>query len=352
MTYGTLTTFDTLRSTQQTIAQIGEDNAYMAIEARLAAHNAIMQEMMQEMCETTTDRLRRYGGGGGMVMEDVDQMGTAQAQKTLTGSIVAFPMRLATAAIQWNRKYFQIVTAQEFTGQINDVMTADRLRVQRDIKRALFLPTNYTFTDTLIDNVDIAVKPLVNADGANIPPGPNGELFDGSTHTHYLANATWTAAVVNSLIQAVAEHLPSGSLRMFINRANEASVRSLAGFYPYISAQLVHATTADYAQGNQTSQNLNDRAIGLWNGGSGEAEVWVKPWIPANYALVFNPSMPTLCLRTRDGGTGTLDLIADDENHPLRARKWEREFGIGAWNRHAGAALYIGGGSYVTPTIN
>jgi hypothetical protein len=350
--YGTLTTFDTLASSQQTIAQIGEDQAYQAIEARLVAHNGIMQDMLGELCETSTDRQRRYGGGGGMVMEDVDQMGRPQAQKTITGSIVAFPLRSTQAAVQWNRKYFMMVKAQEFAGQINDVLTADRLRVQRDMKRAMFTPTNSTFTDTLIDNVDLAVKALVNADSAPIPPGPNGEIFDASTHTHYLANATWTAAIINSLVQAVAEHLPSGQLRLYINRANEAAVRGLAGFYPYLSAKLVPGMTNDRAQDALgTAQNLNDRAIGLWNGGSGEAEVWVKPWVPANYAVVYNTGMRPLVYRTRENGSTDLTMVADDENYPLRARMWEREFGVAPWNRHSAAVLYVGGASYVTPVI-
>ena len=36
---------------------------------------------------------------------------------------------------------------------------------------------------------------------------------------------------------------------------------------------------------------------------------------------------------------------------PLRARSYERQFGIGVWQRVGGAVLQFNNGSYSTPTI-
>jgi hypothetical protein len=58
-------------------------------------------------------------------------------------------------------------------------------------------------------------------------------------------------------------------------------------------------------------------------------------------------------MRTRPNG-GNLELAFEDERYPLRARGWEREFGVAVWQRTNGAVLYIdtgAAGAYVAPTI-
>jgi hypothetical protein len=62
MPYGTLEILDTLAAQRTLIADYGEDNAFAAIAQYMAAWNRIVDEMMMELCEPTTDRLRRYGG--------------------------------------------------------------------------------------------------------------------------------------------------------------------------------------------------------------------------------------------------------------------------------------------------
>jgi hypothetical protein len=53
--YGTLSVLDTLAASQQTIAQIGEDNAFQSIDRALAAHNAMMNELVGNFAEQSTD---------------------------------------------------------------------------------------------------------------------------------------------------------------------------------------------------------------------------------------------------------------------------------------------------------
>jgi hypothetical protein len=312
MPYGTLTTFDSLAASQATIAQIGEDSAWAGIAARLAAANALEREMLGDLVEITTDRQRRYGGGGDTVMDEVGEFGRSDAQKP-----------------------------------------ADRLLIQRQIKRALFTPTNVTFKDRLVDWVDLPVKALVNADSAEIPVGPNGETFDGATHTHYLGSAALDAAAVNAVILAVAEHTAMGDGYLYIARGNETAFRALTGFTPYYDMRVNPGANAAQGTAALDPLNLNDRAIGIWNGGTGSVEVWVKPWVPTSYLVAFVKGIqPPLVMRERRPGAGDLLLVADDETHPLRARAWEREFGIGVWNRTGAAVSYVANATYATPTFS
>jgi hypothetical protein len=354
--YGTLTTLDTLKATYQTVAEFGEDRAFESIQALLDAHNQIVQTMYTDIVDRTTDRLRRYGTTDSMTMVKTDEMGRPDAQKILPGAVAGFPLESFQATLQWTRKYFQNAQVAEVAGQFLMMRTADLQRIQLEIKRALFSPTNYNFDDYLVDRlqqIPLPVRALLNADGLGIPAGPNGETFDGTTHTHYLATASFVAADLVAALETVLEHYNTGDAMIYINRAQETAIRGFtANFTAMLNAQLVGATTATQVGPGQprlSAVPIYNRQIGIFNG----AEVWVKPWIPASYILVLIKGQPKpLVLRTRPGaGNGDLQLVADDERYPFRARTYEREFGVGVWNRTAASCLYVGGGSYVAPTL-
>lgn len=350
MAYGTLSTLDTLAASQQTIAQYGEDNAFVAIDAARTAHNMIVNDMLvgAGLVERTTDRLRRYGGPDNMSMDEIDQWGTPDAQKVSAGSPVYFPLKLYGLSVQWTRKFMQVATTKELAEQFIAAQDADINAIIREIKRAIFYPTNYTFVDKLVDSVSLSVKALVNADSAPLPLGPNGEVFTASSHTHYLGTASFVAANLTSLITTVAEHFARGSIMVYINSAQEAAIRAFTGFVPYVDARIVQATTANVATTPLDMVNLYNRAIGIFGG----AEIVIKPWVPAGYVFATIKGQPApLAMRTRDGG-GDLVIAAEDESHPLRARTLEREFGVGVWNRINGAVLDTANASYTTPTIN
>ena len=76
MTYGTLSVLDTLAaSTTTSIAQFGEDRAYEAVSVALAAHDAILADLIQDIAEPTADRLRRTGANSSMTAQELDEYG-------------------------------------------------------------------------------------------------------------------------------------------------------------------------------------------------------------------------------------------------------------------------------------
>jgi hypothetical protein len=351
MAYGTLNTLDTLAASQQTIAQYGEDRAFEAINAALAAHNEIMNDLIGGggLVERTTDRQRRYGGADNMSMDEVDEFGRGDAQKIAAGVTLGFPLRLFDISVQWTRKYMQNGTTAELAAQFTAATDAHRKRVTREVKKAVFTPTNNTaYVDRLIDNVTLALRALVNADSQQIPLGPNGETFDGATHTHYLATASLTAANITSLIETVREHFATGTQFLYINRAQETAVRGFtSNFVAYLDARIIPGSGTTTAQGSLDKSNLYNRAIGIFDG----VEVWVKPWVPANYMVTWIDTIPPLVLRERNPGSAALVLAAEDEAYPLRCRTLEAEFGVGVWTRTAAAVLQTNNGTYQTPTI-
>jgi hypothetical protein len=385
--YGSLQVTDTLQSLRVasgTIAQFGEDRAWDAINAALVAHNRILADLVEPFVEVTTNRLRRYGGPDQVNMEEIDEFGNAQAQKVSAGAFIGFPMRKYGVALQWDRTYFAVALASEFAAQVTAVFAGDLRLLQRDIKRSLFTATNYTYVDRYVDRASIPVKAAVNADGQPIPLGPNGEVFNASTHTHYIAAGTaWNggatstqeAADVLALVTTVIEHFNGGDLYINCNQAQEAAFRAMsqADFTPYLDARVIGPTSNYNAPGvGLNPVTIYNRPIGLFHG----AEVWVKPWVPSGYMCCYMAGQPKpLAMRMRGSGPeasegkpmsifgnpqgnvavagpGDLMLIYENEQYPLRAREWAREFGVSFWNRINFAALYVNGTSYVSPTIN
>src|SRR6185312_342378 len=334
MPFGTLTTFDTLatlRAATGVVAEIGEDVAFESIDMALKAHSQLLNEAITDFVEPTTDRLRRYGGPDQMQMEELDEIGSANAQKIGPGATLGFPMKFYGGGLQWSRLYFLNATGPELAAQVEAMMDADIKNVHKQLKTALLIPTNYTFEDRRVDHVQLPVKALINADGAAIPIAPDGTTFNGSTHTHYLpATAAWSGATaiqmgadLTALTTTVVEHFLTGKVLLLANQAQEASIRSIPGFYPYYDMRLTPTiTTTNATNANLDVTNLTNRAIGVY----GPAEVWVKPWIPLNYVAAMQVNVPqkALCLRTRSVGSGNLELLYDMEEYPLRARQYGR----------------------------
>jgi hypothetical protein len=351
--FGTLSILDSLKATNQSVVEIGESTVWAQIDALLAAYNQQTDELLGSFVETSQDRRRRYGGTDTMVMEDVDEYGRADSQKGFAGSDVDFPLRKLGISLQWTRDSLEVITGDQFQANVRLTLAADAAAFSRDIKRALFRATNYSTIDRLVDGVTLNVKRAVNADGAPIPLGPNGQAFDGSTHTHYLGTASFVAADLAALIETVIEHFPSGMPRVYINRANETAVRALTGFTAYLDARLVGATTATQARDTLDTMDLNNREIGIFSAGGVSAVVTVKWWIPANYILAWVDGAPApLVRRIRNPARAALRLVAEDESYPLRARSMEREHGFGVWSRTNAAVLYLLSGTWTDPVLN
>lgn len=352
MGFGTNTSFDTLAFARNTtVAQFGEDRAFDAIEMAFQAHNAQITEMLDDLSEPTTDQIRAYGGPDTMAMEELDEFGSPEAQKISAGVTVGFPCRYYGIGLQWTRLYFRSAMANELAAQATAAMDADVKMIQRDLKRAIFYPTNYSFIDRLHPKkLTLPVKALINADSSAIPLAPDGTSFNAATHTHYLGTSSFAAADLDAGVATVNEHFLSGKIQIFINIAQETAVRAFTGFTARLPVTVIGAITAQQTVGELDVWNVTNRCIGDYKG----VEVWVKPWIIANYVLFLHSGNgdKVLVRRSITGENSDLQLLYDLEEYPLRSKAMAREFGFGVWNRVAAAALQINNATYTQPTIN
>jgi hypothetical protein len=81
--------------------------------------------------------------------------------------------------------------------------------------------------------------------------------------------------------------------------------------------------------------------------------VEVKPWVPSGYIVTYNRNVRPLAIRVEEGlaGAGDLQIDAQDEEHPLRAETYSREFGVAVMDRVGASVLFTGSGTYSAPTL-
>lgn len=329
--------------------EFGIDTIAQVLQRDLAAWNALVLEMIQEMCEPTTERAMVYGTGASGEMQETDEYGRTSTQRAEVGDNVYFPLREFQYNLGWTDKALKVLTPADIANQQIAGEKAHWKRIQREIKRAIYPAADYDYRDHLIDNVVLAVKRFVNADGGGIPEGPNGETFDPDTHTHYVANNGWLAAALTAAINNVLEHGHGGNIRVAINTADETAVRGLSGFVPYPDPRIVYRQTDTPGKTLDISR-LDNRAIGIYGG----AEVWVKSWAIDNYPFIWDAASPEKPLAFRQRAQTALQglrLAAENDDYPLHVKNQEAEFGIAAKTRTNGVVLYVGGSSYTDPTI-
>jgi hypothetical protein len=351
MGWGTHGIIDLVRTNNQNIRDYGEGNLYKYINKYLAAYNAITNDELGTLAAVVPNRIMGYGGATGVVVVKVGEYGKADASKPSGGGSVGFPLDRNQSTLQWTRDWLEMATVEEAMADVDDRILADTQQLQVDLKNAFFGSSNRTFIDHLTDRLSLSVKALANNDGFSYPPDPYGNAVAG-THNHYLGTGSLVNADVLALINTVAEHYNSGKMYLYINSLSETAVRALAGFIPAPLLGTVPATTATVTTEAMDDGQLNNRYIGKF--GNQGAEVWVKPWVPANYMLAFirRGDVRVLGMRQR-GDRNRLRIVWQDRegSYSLRAETAEREVGFGVWDRLGAAVLYTANATYADPTF-
>ena len=349
---GTYTMADLLAVRFSSVNEFGENTVVQTLQNDLAAHNAIVTDMVSDLAMLTTDTQGVYGSGAVGQMVEVDEFGRSETQKVAPGSTVAWPLRLFQYGIGWTRKFLQNATPADLAQAQLAAEEAHRREIRYQIKSAIFGSANYTFADYLVNNVSLGVKRFVNADSAAIPDAPDGSTFTASSHTHYDAAAALSTTVVDNAITDLIEHGHGSRVMIAINYSDVSDFEGLTGFvkavpqYVQVPAYNVTVPSARTDLGNQYN-----RLVGYY----GAAEVWVKPWMIANYMFVWDAgsAQKPLAFRQRAGGNVTQGLVlaAELDAYPLRADYYEAEFGVGVWTRTNGVVVEFDNGTYQVPTL-
>lgn len=358
MSYGTLQIFDTIGARRAAandyIHLYDERTLYEQLQVFLDTHNRLINMMTDDLVEPTQERYMTWGSYDTVDMIEGDEFSRPDAQKdTVSPVAMGFPLRLKQVAYGVTRLFMETKTLGDLEQVITAATDADIRDRLKTIRATLFNPVNnLTYKDRWVDGITLPIRALLNADGAYIPPDRFGNTFDPNTHTHFLGTSSFADTDLLALINTVVEHYATGAVKVYINRAQETTVRGFTTgntkFYPYYDARITPSVSADIARGTTLDQlSIYDRAIGIF----GASEVWVKPWVPSGYAFAFNTSAPKpLRMRTRNAQRGNLRIAADLEMYPLRATFLEREYGVSVYERSNGACLDTAHATYQAPS--
>lgn len=327
----------------------GEEEIARIIAADNAAFSTIVDEMLADLAEKTTDRIRPVGSSlGGNAME-VDEFGQGPTQRDVPGYFVGFPLKRIQFPIGWTKQWLKNAKAADLAVRNGIAQGAHLRRLRYELQKAIFTPTNYTFLDHLVDKASLLIKAFINADSTAMANGPNGEVFDGATHTHYDGSATLTVAALTATINDVVEHRNGAVVRVYFNVADAATVSALTGFVPLQVPYVSLNTAANQAVSRLDITKADNRQIGWF----GVAEIWTKPWVPAFYSVAVDvaASQKPLVRRTEQDDRG-IHVAGEIESHPLQADFSEWFYGFGVWNRLAVAVLKFNNGTYAAPTLS
>jgi hypothetical protein len=349
--FGTLSVLEDLADVNDPLSGNEAEIARRFAEA-LEIHNRLFDDMAGDLATTVTTHQLPFVGADTAIVQELDEWGRADASKGSTSGNLGFPLRLYGSTVQWTRTYLARATVADLAAQLDAHAAADIVNFRTLLRTVFFTNTNTaSYLDRLDSKLTYTLRALLNADGQPLPMGPNGQTFDGSTHTHYLGSATYTAGATQTLIDTVVEHGVDGKVVVYIARADETTVRGFSGFAPYLDNRITVTGAAQIGSVSLDVNNPDNRAIGVFGG----AEVWVKPWIPANYAVALDigGSRKPLGIRVRSGsltsGPGAFNKIDEHGHHPLTAQHFGREFGIAAFGREKAAVSRMNDASYAIP---
>lgn len=347
---GTLDISSLFAAINTSVVQFGGEEVIAEIlRADNAAFSQVVDDILSDLCLTTTDRMRPVGNSLGGNAVELDEFGQGPTQKDVPGYFSGFPLKRIQFAIGWTAQWLKNAKAADLAVRNEIAQGAHLRRIRYEVQNAIFKPTNsLTTKDHLVDNAVLPVRALINADSTAMANGPNGEVFDGATHTHYDGSATLTAAAVTALINDVVEHRNGAVIRVYIAVADATAFAGLTGFIPLQVPFVTLNTAANQAERRIDITKADNRQIGWF----GVAEVWTKPWVPANYIVAADVAAPQkpLVRRTEVNDRG-LHIAAEIESHPLHANFAEWFHGFAVWNRVAMAVLKTNNATYAIPTL-
>ncbi|KKN52915.1 hypothetical protein LCGC14_0607770 [marine sediment metagenome] len=354
MTAGTYSLVDLLQQRFASAAEFGLDTINEILQRDLANYNSQVNDQMGLFADPLVKQSRIYGVSAVNSMTEVDEFGQAPSNRNLPGVTVSFPLSMYKSALGWTSKYMEIATPREIASKFLESRRGHAQQLILQMRRSIFNSNNFTHIDKLTNGVSLAIKRLINADSADIPDSPAGATFDGSTHDHYNARAAALAnADVNGLVSDVTEHGNTRGVKIIVTLgADKTAISALSLFIPISDPGLIYHT-ANETRRKEAFEDLENQLIGFW--GDTSVEVWVKPWGLTGYFLCVATGMPEKPIgfrqRKQTALQGLRILPSISGEYPLLAQNMEAEFGMGIWNRTAGAVLYTGATSWVNPAI-
>lgn len=329
------------------------------VSATVQAYSQFLANDMADQLNMFTDEttLSRsiWGGAPQMAFDEVNEFNRGTPRKDTAGQEVHFPLFKLSATQGASDEFWKRASVKDLTDLMNAMQIGYSSRVRDEIKAAIFNNTLHTkVNDWLVDNSSLnKIQPFLNADGAAIPPAPNGTTFTSAAQNHYIGVTGSTVATVdvNYLVNHVAEHV-LGKIILFVDAAMPATLAGLAST-KYVARPpqpIIDNSASEIARESfDPNADRGNMSVGYWDG----YEVVTRSWVPTGYivAMAVGGQLGKPLLRRVDPQFPGLLTGLEVRDGILTIKESYFYLGLGAFNRAAGAVLdTTTQGSYTVPS--
>lgn len=338
------------------IEGVGQQSVWEATQQYVGMVNEDLARVTSLFIEKTTEdhKFRYYLPADGE-LQRVSKRGQPAERRVAGSWDVALPLEGFGDAVAWGRRDIAYMTLSDYQRAVDGVVLRSKNTLRKEILRALFDSSGYTFPDEL--RGDLSCVPLANGDSVLYPPVAGGTT--AATATHYAESGYATASITdtNNPIKTISRALRSrfsanGDKRrrvILIASGAQDYVEALADFDPVDDANVQAGLNTDRV-GN-VPLSIPGEVIGYCN----EAYVAVWEWMPANYMIGIDlQAEKPLQMRVDPAYTNLprgLALTSESDVAPITKSNWEWWMGLGVVNRLNGYVMELGtGGTYSVPT--
>lgn len=337
-----------------TVDSVGQRTVYEAVNMLVDRHNADMEAAQSVFVEETiTDYQETYWLPGGGKMQESTRLTRPGAVKPIGSYTVAYDLRDARDQVAWDDITGAYLTLNKLQTALRSVMIRHANWVRFQILKHLLNNVNATFVDEIRGS--LTIRRLANTDSTTYPPVIASE--SEADDNHYLESGYAATAISDTnnpfpvVRNEIQEHFGEGEIVAFINQAETPEVQALTNFVP-VGDRFVRPGDATATIAGGPSRSVPGTIIGRVD------NVWVVEWMwmPASYLLALDIQQPgPLKMRidepTTIRGRGRLELVAEQEEFPLRESFWRDRRGYGVGNRLSAVVMEFGtGGTFSIPS--
>lgn len=327
-----------------TVDEVGQRTVYEAVQQIVDRHNEDVNAATSAFVqETTTDYQENYFLPGGGMMQDSTILTRPGAVKPIDSYTVAYDLRDARDQVAWSDIALAYMTLAKFNTVIQNITIRHANWVRFHILRHLLNKTNATFVDEVRGS--LTVRRLANTDTTLYTPVIGSD--SAAEDNHYLASG-YTAANISDTNNPFAtieaeldEHFGTTDIVAWINNAQRAKVEALTDFVPVGNRYVQEGSATPTLVGSGPS-NIPGMIIGR------VGNVWVAEWrwMPADYIFAEDLMQPAPLKKRIDEptsikGRGRLELVAEQDEFPLKESFWRAREGYGVANRLNGVAMEL-----------
>lgn len=351
----------------QTADNVDINALWAEFQATLDIFNARRQALVTLLTYPVTNLIERVPQVGSAEFEDATEFGVPQGVRVaLSYFTLGYDFRDYDIATRYTWKFLRDSDARAVQAIHQAVLEADNRLIFRRVMEAIFDNRNRV---TDINNANIPVYPLYNADGT-VPPAYKGTTFL-STHTHYLisggvADGGGKVHVDSGDLQEMVTHIrhhgygtetgttfvllantiDAADIRTF--RAGVANFNGAVALYDFIPSSASPSLIVPNAQGligtlpPSSFQGLT--VIGSYGG----ILIIEEDYIPENYLFMFGTggtanlqNLVGLREHANAAYRGLRILPGNQNGYPLVDSFYSRSFGTGIRQRAGGVVLQL-----------